>query len=154
MKIKRCVVPCPGFSSKHASWNFSHFSYAKNVTLYIWGNIKYKNYILSQVINTFLWHILPFLTCLGYTLNLAISQIVSQAKEIGKWTIFFFVKSWAIVPRGASKKKIWLGTFFKSVLTIFISFSRSVIVFSGLVIDTADSYMLQQFHNCLHVSEK
>ena len=65
-----------------------------------------------------------------------------------KWEIFFFVKSWAIVPRGTSKKKIWPRRFFGSVLTIFISFSGSVIVFSGLVIDTADSYMLQQFHNC------
>ena len=46
---------------------------------------------------------------------------------------FLFVKSWAIVPRGTRKKKIWLGTFFGSVLTIFISFSGSVIVFSGLV---------------------
>ena len=48
-----------------------------------------------------------------------------------------FVKSWAIL----------LGAF-------FISFSGSVIVFSGPVIDTADSYMLQQFHNCFRVSVK
>ena len=55
---------------------------------------------------------------------------------------FFFLKSWAIVPnRGKSKKKIWLGTFFWSNLTIFISFSGSVNVFSELVIDTGDSYM-------------
>ena len=65
---------------------------------------------------------------------------------------FFFIKSLAIVPRGTSKKKIWLGTFFGSVLTIFISFSGSVIVFSGLVIDTADSYMLQKFHNFFRCS--
>ena len=62
---------------------------------------------------------------------------------------YFFVKSWAIVPRGTSKKR--LGTFFKSVLIIFISFSGPVIVFCGLVIDTADLYMLKQFHNCLRV---
>ena len=62
--------------------------------------------------------------------------------------------NWAIEPRGKSKNKIWLGTFFGSVLTIFISFSGSETVFSRLVIDIADSYMLQQFHNCFHVSVK
>ena len=59
-------------------------------------------------------------------------------KGIVKWEIF--IKSWAIVPKGTSKKKIWLGTYFGSVLTIFMSFSGSVIVLSGLVIDTADSF--------------
>jgi len=52
----------------------------------------------------------------------------------------FFVESLAIVPRATSKKEIWHGIFFGSVLAIFVSFSGSVIVFSGLVIDTADSY--------------
>ena len=66
-------------------------------------------------------------------------------KMILKWEIFFFVKSWAIVPKGTSKKKICLGTFFGSVLTIFISYSGSVIIFSEQVIDTAKLYML---HNC------
>ena len=77
-------------------------------------------------------------------------------KGIVKWEIFFSrkSKSWAIVPRGTNKKKIWLGTFFGSVLIICIYFSGSVIVFSGLVIDTADSYILQQFHNCFRVSVK
>jgi len=50
------------------------------------------------------------------------------------------VRSWSILPRGTSKNRIWLGTFFGSVFTIFISFSGSVIVFIGLVNDTADSY--------------
>ena len=36
---------------------------------------------------------------------------------------FVFLKSWAIVPRGTTKQKIWLGTFSGSVLIIFISFS-------------------------------
>jgi len=66
----------------------------------------------------------------------------------------FFVKSLAIVPRGTSKKEIWHGIFFGSVLAIFVSLSGSVTVFSGLVIDTADSYMLKQFHNCFRVSLK
>ena len=44
-------------------------------------------------------------------------------KVIVKREIFFFVKSWAIVPKGKSKKKIWLGTYFVSILTIFNSFS-------------------------------
>ena len=68
----------------------------------------------------------------------------------GLWSgKFFFIKIWAIVPRRSGKKKNLLGTYF--VFTIFISFSRSVIVFSGLA---TDSYMLQQFHNCFPVSVK
>ena len=56
---------------------------------------------------------------------------------MGLWSgNFFSMKSWAIVSRGTSKMKIWLGTFFGSVLTIFITFSGSLFVFSGLVIDT------------------
>ena len=57
---------------------------------------------------------------------------IDTLKGIVKWEIFF--------RRGTSKKKILLGTFLGSVLTIFISFSGSIIFFSGLVIDIPDSY--------------
>ena len=50
-------------------------------------------------------------------------------KGIGSGKLFF-VKNWVIELRWTSQKIFWLGTFFGSVLTIFISFSGSVLVYS------------------------
>ena len=88
------------------------------------------------------------ITNLNYCLTTLIIYPITLSLVMlkGLWSGKFFFRK-KLGTRGTSKKKIWLGTFFKSVLTIFISFS-------GLVIDTVDSYMLQQFHNCLRVSVK
>ena len=51
----------------------------------------------------------------------------------------FFLKVGYLDER--AKKNVGFEPF-GSVLTIFISFSGSVIVYSGLVIDTMDSYLL------------
>ena len=112
--------------------------------------IALRTRIFELFNSRFLYSLCPFLRKKNNSFQLSstgfnfknpfLNPTLAYLKGIVKWKIFFFVKSWAIVPRGTIKKKIWLGTFFGSVLTISISFSGSVIVFSGLVIDTPDSY--------------
>ena len=75
-----------------------------------------------------------------FMFSLGKPQKISFLKGIVKLEFFFHKKVGNCTLMNA-QKKIWLGTFFGSVLTIFISFSGSVIVYSGLVIDTVDSYM-------------
>ena len=60
----------------------------------------------------------------------------------GLWSgNFFFVKSWAIVPWWTSKTNFWAWDLFKVDFEHFIFFRGPVIVYRGLVIYTADSYM-------------
>ena len=69
--------------------------------------------------------------------NLSMIQVNWRQKQIQKYLCIFL--KWEFFFRNCTlmneQKKIWLGI-------IFISFSGSVIVYSWLVIDTADSYML------------
>ena len=81
------------------------------------GGLNHLPYLLSTSVS--LAVIKYFLT--NYMTALVLNQAytyIAKIKGIVKWEIFFFVKSWAIVPRGTAKKKICLRTFFGSVLTI------------------------------------